>query len=142
MQYKAKLIVGFRRDQEHTIDADEAHKAYFLFLNPEHRGVFSNGLAIKGDQIQEIVPDYNATMGWNPIHQLDTDDWSELRAKGIEKRIRDMLAYAKEVAQRGDEKVLSTPLTQLRQLEKKEVNSMPLELSGKLKKLYDSKNKN
>ena len=58
MNPKIKLIVGFRRDQEHSIDADEAHKAYYLFLNPEKRGVFKSGLAIVGADIKEIVPDY------------------------------------------------------------------------------------
>ncbi len=95
---KIKLIVGFRRDQEHSISAEEAHKAYYLFLNPEKRGVFSNGLAIIGNQIQEIVPDYHGTMGWNPSHVLDNDDWSELRSKGIERKIRDILSTAKQIA--------------------------------------------
>ena len=27
-----KLIVGFRRDQEHSVSMEEAHKAYYLFL--------------------------------------------------------------------------------------------------------------
>lgn len=139
MKYYIKLITGFRKDQELTIDADEAHKAYYLFHNPAQRGVFNNGLAIKGDQIQRIEPDYNATMGWYASHILDSDDWSDIRARGIEKRINAMLSYGKELAQRGNVKCLSTPLTQLRQMEKKEVNNMPKELSGELKKLYDAK---
>lgn len=108
---KVKLIVGFRRDQEHSIDIEEAHKAYYLFLHPTERGIFKNGLAIKGDQIQEIVPDWHGTMGWNPSHQLDSDDWNELNTKGIAEKIKSLMAEAKDVAQFADVKELTRPLT-------------------------------
>lgn len=110
---KVKLIVGFRRDQEHSIDADEAHKAYYLFLHPEQRGIFSNGLAIKGDQIQEIVPDWHGTMGWNVSHQLDSDDWNEIHQKGLHRQMQHLLSIAKEIAAIGDQKQLAAPLTSL-----------------------------
>lgn len=110
---KVKLIVGFRRDQEHTIDATEAHKAYYLFLNPDARGVFDNGLAIRGEQIQEIVPDWNATMGWNASHTLAGEDWNEIRNSGLENEMRDTLALAKHVSQNIDPKQLNTPLDKL-----------------------------
>lgn len=110
---KIKLIVGFRRDQEHSISAEEAHKAYYLFLNPSERGVFDNGLAIIGNQIQEIVPDYHGTMGWNSTHVLDSDDWNELRSKGIEKGIRNMLSAGKEVASHPKDFDFKQPLSLL-----------------------------
>lgn len=113
MNYKIKLVVGFRRDQEHSIDANEAHKAYYLFLHPEERGVFSNGLAITGNQIHEIVPDYQGTMGWNPSHQLDSDDWNELNAKGIPRKLLALLSSAKEIAQVGEPKDLNLPLLEV-----------------------------
>lgn len=113
MKYKVKMIVGYRRDQEHSIDADEAHKAYYLFLNPDKRGVFSNGLAIKGDQIQEIVPDWQGTMGWNPTHVLDGNDWNDIRGKGVDRELRDMLSSAKTIAYRGKPEELNIPLTNL-----------------------------
>jgi len=113
MKYKVKLIVGFRRDQEHSIPADEAHKAYHLFFNPDTRTIFSNGLAIKGDQIQEIVPDYQGTMGWNASHQLNDDDWNELRANGVSGNFQRILSASKEIAQRGDPTELNIPLTTL-----------------------------
>ena len=71
---KIKIITGFRKDQYYTIDAEEAHKAYYLFLNPEERGVFNNGVAMIGKNVQGIEPDYHATMGWNSTHTLDSDD--------------------------------------------------------------------
>ena len=117
MNYKVKLIVGFRRDQEHSIDANEAHKAYYLFLHPESRGVFSNGLAIKGSQIEEIVPDYSGSMGWNPTHVMDNDDWNEIRDKGVDRKLMGLISAAKDIAQLGDQKDLNTPLAEL--IEKK-----------------------
>lgn len=99
MKLKAKIITGFRKDQEHTIEADEVHKAYYLFLHPDERGIFNNGLAIKGSDIQSIVPDYNATMGWNKSHILDDDDWNEINRLGVDRKMRDLLCESKELAQ-------------------------------------------
>ncbi len=113
MKYKIKLVVGFRRDQEHSIPATESHKAYYLFTHPNERGIFSNGLAIKGDQIQEIVPDYHGTMGWNPTHVLTGEDYNELRANGVLEKMQFIMAEAKEIGARGSAEELNTPLNQL-----------------------------
>lgn len=110
---KIKIIVGFRRDQEHSVSADEAHKAYYLFLNPESRGIFNNGLAIKGSQIEEIVPDYQGTMGWNQTHVLGDDDWAEIRKVGVDRKLRMLLSAGKEVAQLGKTEDLNVPLAEL-----------------------------
>lgn len=109
---KIKVITGFREDQQYTIDGDEAHKAYYLFLNPEMRGVFKNGVALVGKNIQGIEPDYNATMGWNISHRLESDDWNELNEKGITNSMRDLLGKAKEVAYAipNNQKLLNIPL--------------------------------
>ena len=115
MNYKVKVIVGFRRDQEHSIPAEEAHKAYYLFLHPEARSVFSTGLALKGDQIQEIVPDFIGTMGWNPSYNLMSDDWNEIRSKGIDRQMNAYITTAKSIAQLGDASDLNVPLPELLQ---------------------------
>lgn len=107
---KVKLITGFRRDQYVTIDAEEAPKAYYLFLNPEKRGVFNNGVAIMGSNIQQIEPDLHATMGWNPEYVITADDHNEIREAGIERKIRIMLGEAKEIAQGGDMQVINEKL--------------------------------
>jgi len=117
MKLKIKLIVGFRRDQEHSVDADEAHKAYYLFTHPEARTIFNNGLAIKGDQIQEIVPDYVGTMGWNPTHTIGPDDWLQLNQNGVAKKVQTLLSAGKNIAQIGDEADFDIPLSEL--IEKK-----------------------
>lgn len=97
--FQIKLVLGFRQDQYEIIDGSEAHKAYYLFLHPNERAIFSNGLAIIGKNIQDIKPAYNETMGWNPTHVLDDDDWNQIRNSGKEKIMRDILIEAKKVAQ-------------------------------------------
>lgn len=95
---KIKIKTGYREDQYYTIDLDEAHKAYYLFLNPEERGVFENGVALIGKNIQGIEPDYTATMGWHPTHKLDADDWNEINKSGVHTQLMSGLAKAKEIA--------------------------------------------
>jgi hypothetical protein len=95
---KIKIISGFRDNQYYIIDANEAHKAYYLFNNPEARTTFSNGVALIGKNIQGIEPAYNETMGWNPTHKLDDYDWNELRAKGVDVKLRNILAEGKRIA--------------------------------------------
>lgn len=113
MKTKVKLVCGFRKDQTYSIDAEEAHKAYYLFLHPEARGIFGDGLAILGSQIQAVDPDYNGTMGWNPTHTLDDDDWSDIRSKGIDKSVRNDMANAKLLAQKIQPSELNIPMSKL-----------------------------
>jgi len=113
-KYKVKIVCGFRKEQEFTIDANEAHKAYFLFNNPEKRGTFNNGLALKGSDIQRIEPDYNATMGWHHTYQLTNDDWAEINTSGVSRKLQGIMSLAKEVARIGTPEDLQTPLIDLR----------------------------
>lgn len=112
-KYKVKIVCGFRKEQEYTINANEAHKAYYLFNNPDKRGTFDDGLAIKGSDIQRIVPDYNATMGWNHTHVLSDDDYNELRLNGVMQKLQGILASAKEVARIGEADDFKLPLIDL-----------------------------
>lgn len=98
MTLKVKIITGFRDDQYYVISSEEAHKAYFLFNNPEARTIFSNGVALIGKNIQGIEPAWNETMGWNPTHRLDGDDWNTIRSQGIESDLRYALENAKQTA--------------------------------------------
>jgi len=113
-KYKIKIVCGYRKEQEFSINANEAHKAYYLFNNPEKRGTFENGLAIKGSDIQRIEPDYNATMGWNHTHQLTSEDWNQLNSEGVSDKIRDILFLAKEVARDANPADLARPLIALK----------------------------
>ena len=112
-KYKIKVVCGFRKEQEFSINANEAHKAYYLFNHPDKRGTFDNGLAIKGSDISRIEPDYNATMGWNHTHTLTHDDWNELHASGVANKLQRILASAKEIGRHGESEDFKTPLVDL-----------------------------
>jgi len=98
MEYKVKIITGFREDQYYTINAQEAHKAYYLFNNPTERGVFDNGVALVGDMIKGIEPDYHSTMGYNSNYKLEAEDWNEIRGKKVDVTLRSILSKAQKVA--------------------------------------------
>ena len=112
-KFKIKIVCGFRKEQEFTINANEAHKAYYLFNNPSKRGTFDNGLAIRGSDIQRIEPDYNATMGWNHTHQLTGSDWNEIHSTGVLEKMKMILSVAKEIGRNGEVTDLKTPLIDL-----------------------------
>lgn len=134
MKYRVKMITGFRRDQEYSIDANEAHKAYYLFDHPDTRSTFSDGLAIKGDQIQEIVPDYQGTMGWNPTHVLDSDDHNELAKNGVSRKLQQIMSAAKDIAKLGESQDLNTPLSELMKNKYPQLGA-PNERSGEMKRI-------
>lgn len=115
MSLKIKIICGHRLDQEYSVDINEAHKAYHLFFNPDQRAIFSDGLAVEGADIRRIVPDYHATMGWNPTHKIDSDDMNELRGKGIDRQLQAAMGFAKQVAKIGDPQDLRVPLVALKE---------------------------
>ncbi len=111
---KIKIITGYRADQYQIVDAEEAHKAYYLFLNPEKRGIFANGVALRGSDIQSIQPAWQETMGWNPTHTLDSDDWNEIRDDGIDRKLQhQILPAAREVASLMKPEDMNRPLSQL-----------------------------
>ena len=134
---KIKVITGYRDDQQYTIEANEAHKAYYLFLNPEARTVFSNGVALIGKNIQGIEPDYHATMGWNKSHQLDGDDWHEINSSGIGDKMQKLLTVARNVAQvaMSDVSLLNKPLIEAKNSlpEKNQVHGLIDGLASKFK---------
>jgi hypothetical protein len=113
MKYKIKIITGFRKDQEYLISAEEAHKAYYLFLNPDKRSIFDGGLAILGAEIRRIEPDYNGTMGWNPTYQLTDDDWNEIKNKGIDRKLQRIITISSDIAKLCSPEDLAKPITQL-----------------------------
>ncbi len=132
---KLKIITGFRKEQHYTIDGEEAHKAYYLFLNPDKRGIFDNGVALIGNQIQGIEPDYHATMGWNDTHVLDGDDWNEIRGKKIDIKFRELQSKAKEIAttMQNNPQIFSQPLTKIDLPKDDGINDITKLLSDKFK---------
>lgn len=118
-KYKIKLVCGYRKDQEFTIDANEAHKAYYLFANPDARAVFGTGLALKGSDIQRIEADYHATAGFAIEYRLVQEDWNDLQAQGVVAKLRDIMLNAREVAKTAPPAHLNVPLSELLQNEYK-----------------------
>lgn len=113
---KLKIITGLRQDQYFIIDSDEAHKAYYLFLNPEKRGVFENGVAIIGQDIRGIDPAWNESLGWNPTHKIDDDDWNYIREKGLDKEMREIQTKAKELAYSKNPDIFKLPMSEVKLL--------------------------
>lgn len=111
-----KIITGFREGQHCIIEDWEAHKAYYLFNNPEARTTFENGVALIGKNIQGIEPAYSETMGWYPTHRITGDDWHEIRKLGVDDRLRDTLRQAREAARMAEKDIslLSKPLTEIK----------------------------
>lgn len=109
-----KITIGYGADEKFTIDMEEAHKAYFLFNNPDKRGIFSNGVAMVGKNIHSIQPDYHATMGWNPTHKINGDDWNQMKSLGIDEEMKNFLSGAKDVARLAEKdiKLLEKPVSQ------------------------------
>jgi hypothetical protein len=48
------------------------------------------------ERVEAVIPDYSRTMGWNPSHKLNDDDWNEMRKVGIEKKVQKYIADVKE----------------------------------------------
>lgn len=111
-----KIKTGYREDEYYSVPAEEAHKAYYLFLHPEERGIFNNGVAIIGKDIRSIEPDYHSTMGWNKGYALTSEDYAEIASKGLDRKLRDVLSLAKEVAQIEGNKAMSLNLSEIRPL--------------------------
>ena len=111
-----KAICGFREDQEHSIPMEEAHKLYRIFQFPEERAIFKNGLALIGADVRRIVPDYNATMNWHPSHKLDSDDWNEIRSLGVDRKLREEMTEAQEVARLSQPQHLALPLSEAKKV--------------------------
>lgn len=116
MKYYIKIICGFRPDQEYTVPLQEAHKAYYLFRNPDKQGIFTNGIGIKGSMIQAIKPDWHTTMGWNETHQLNNDDWQQLKDTGVEEKMKQIMYEAKKIADLGNENHIKLKLQDVKKI--------------------------
>lgn len=105
---KVKLMIGYNKS--YSIDSEEAHKAYYLFLNPGQRGVFKNGTAVRGQDIMGIEPDYHSVFGWNESHKLTGEDWNEINKSEECEKLRQKIEDARELA--NNQEALKVPLSE------------------------------
>ena len=92
-----KIIRGYGNEDYLEIEDSELEKAYYCFLEKKD-SIFSGG-AIKGSQILAIQPDFHKTMGWNRGYKLDEYDYADMNEKGIDRKLQNKLAEAKEKVQ-------------------------------------------
>jgi hypothetical protein len=85
MKYYFKIKIGYDNEFLHIESLEDLEKAYFAFAT-NNKVIFSNGEACRGGDIINITEDWHKEMGWNDTHELQDDDWNELRAKGIVKK--------------------------------------------------------
>lgn len=111
---KYKIITGYNKDQYKIISAEEVHKAYYLFMNPTARTVFSNGTPLIGSDVKDIRPDYHSCFGWNSTHELDNFDWNEINNSKFPSEFNEITQQAKTVAEiaNTNKNVLSKPLSE------------------------------
>ena len=112
-KFKFKIICGFREDQEYIIDANELHKAYWLFNNPDFRTSFKNGVSLLGTDVRRIVPDPKSTMGWNESLKLTNEDHNDLRANGVSEKLKEIASFAKELSLIANTQEINTPMLTL-----------------------------
>lgn len=92
-----KILRGYNAEDYIGIDRSELEKAYYCFLEKKD-SIFTGG-AIKGSQILAIQPDYHMTMGWNRGYKLEALDYEELSQKGIDRKLQNLLAEARDKVQ-------------------------------------------
>jgi hypothetical protein len=92
-----KIIRGYSAEDYIEITTDELEKAFYCFLTKKD-SIYSGG-AVKGSEIIAIQPDYHRTMGWTRGWKLTADDYSELRQKGIDRKMQLSLETTKDKVQ-------------------------------------------
>jgi hypothetical protein len=81
-----KIIRGYSSEDYIEINQDELEKASYCFLMKKD-AIYSGG-AVKGSEILAIQPDYHRTMGWNRGYKLQAEDYSELKEKGLDRKMQ------------------------------------------------------
>ena len=113
---KFKVVTGYRIDQFHSIEPDELHKVYYLFLNPDKRGILNDGTPIIGKNILDIAPDYHGIMGWNVGYNIEPTDYEMIEKSGIKDRVAKCKSFANQIALSIQQKpkLLQLPLSEIK----------------------------
>lgn len=94
MEIKYKILQGYEHTRDITINSEELERAYGLFMLGG-RWIFSGG-AVDGKNIQTIVIDEHATMGWNKEYKLDAYDTEDMNSKGVLVKSRNEIALVQK----------------------------------------------
>lgn len=114
MKYNIKVVTGYN-GEGFVVSSEEAHKAYYAFTNPNVRVIFNDGgIAIRGQDIMRIEPDYHSAMGWNAGYKLTPEDWERINSSGTAKKFKDILQIATSAAQNPNN--LQLPLSEIKLL--------------------------
>lgn len=92
-----KIKTGYDGEQFISIDETELESALYCFMT-DSKGIFKNGVC-RGKDIINISEDWHKVMGWNPTHELDSDDWNEIRSSGTEAKYHGLIGSVKEKIQ-------------------------------------------
>lgn len=89
-----KIKTGYNESEFIPIDESELDAAIHIFIT-ESKGVFKNGV-VRGKDIIAITEDWHKEMGWYPTYKMQSEDWEELKKKGITKKYQGVIGQAKE----------------------------------------------
>lgn len=89
-----KAIYGFDAEDYIPVEEDELEKAIYAHMTGSK--TILKGGSMSGDKIHHVVEDNHRTMGWNRGYKLCSDDYAELREKGIDTKLQKVLGKTKE----------------------------------------------
>ena len=92
-----KVIWGF--DEERSTDIGESELIKALYAMSTKSKVYLGDILLDGKYIIAIKENYQKTMGWNPTHEMDSDDWNQLKTEGIDKLFAGKVYEAKQKVQ-------------------------------------------
>ena len=107
-----KVIWGF--DEERVTEIEEKDLEKALYAMSTKGKVYLGDVLLDGKYIIAIKEDYNKTMGWLPTHELDADDWIQIREEKVDSLFAGKVYEAKlRVQNRIDNKLLAQGQKQL-----------------------------
>ena len=120
---------------EIDIEESELEKAQYAMMTGGNTNVtFKSGWVI-ASEITQIMPNYGKTMGWNPEHKLDKDDWNEINNTHAMRRLPHAIGKAKEridyLIANGQENLIGTN-AEVPVLEEKNTSKYAKDLSKEL----------
>jgi len=89
-----KAIYGFDAEDYIPVEEDELEKAIYAHMTGSK--TILKGGSMSGDKIHHVVEDAHRTMGWNRGYKLGSDDYAELREKGIDTKLQKTIGKTKE----------------------------------------------